>query len=109
MCKVLGLNEQANTNTKAHNAGQAPPVLARLHHTGATRSMQVGLGVQFHVLMRDSNQHLSWDKIFISFTTVSLMKSNSVVEQTQSPNRLSENIFAMDKNPDIFSLQLNVG
>ena len=48
----------------------------------------LGLGVQFHVLVRDSNQHLSSasdrDLISNSFTTVSLMKSNPVVEQTIS-------------------------
>ena len=45
----------------------------------------LGLGVQFHVLVRDSNQHLSsagdWDLISISFTVVKLMKSIAVVEQ----------------------------
>ena len=48
----------------------------------------LGLGVQFHVLVRVSNQHLSSasdrDLISNSFTTVSLMKSNPVVEQTIS-------------------------
>ena len=78
----------------------------------------LGLGVQFHVLVRDSNQHLSsasdWDLISNSFTTVSLMKSNPVVEQTISLLIIYQKLFLhwitqFTWKPDIFSLRLNVG